>query len=237
MTYRSRLTDTVTFASGINLLAGLWLIISPWVFGYAPLPGALSNSIIVGVVIAILAASREAGAESGWSWVNAVLGAWTIASPFVFHFASNIAGTWNGIIVGIIVVALGATSGLSEEDSLGDRRREREERPAYPMYGAWPRMRMGFGGFRGRGPRGYTRSDDQIRADIADRMAEDSMLDATDVEIRVEHGEVWLQGVVANRSARRLAEHIVDSVTGVRDVHNELRLRAGAQAEGPRRVA
>src|SRR5215831_1737772 len=154
MTYRSRITDTVTFASGINLLAGLWLIITPWVFGFAPMPGAVSNSIIVGVVIAVLALSREFGAESGWSWVNAVLGAWTIASPFVFHYASNIGATWNGIIVGIIVVVLGATSGMSNEYADSDWRRERGERPPYPMYGAWPRMRMGTGGFRGRGPRG-----------------------------------------------------------------------------------
>jgi osmotically-inducible protein OsmY len=69
------------------------------------------------------------------------------------------------------------------------------------------------------------------------RTGDDAMLDASDIEVRVEHGEVWLRGVVAGRGARRLPEDIADSVTGVRDVHNELRVRDSARAEGPRRVA
>jgi osmotically-inducible protein OsmY len=48
--------------------------------------------------------------------------------------------------------------------------------------------------------------------------------DATDVEVAVLDGTVTLNGAVADRRARRRAEEICDSVTGVRDVDNGLRL-------------
>jgi hypothetical protein len=47
-------------ASGINVLLGIWLLVSPWLFGYSAvgLP-AILNSVIVGALVAILAASRQ----------------------------------------------------------------------------------------------------------------------------------------------------------------------------------
>jgi hypothetical protein len=251
MSYSERNADTAVFAGGVNLLAGLWLIVSPWVFGYEAQPGALWNSIIVGIVIVVLAAARQFGAASGWSWVNAVLGAWMIASPFVYHYTPDLAGTWNSIIVGLIVVILAATSGMSGEtvadiaDVRGDGRYGRRagsdwERDRFGT-GAWWTRGMAMpatGSYRGRGPRGYSRSDEQIRSEIADRMAEHPYLDASEIDLSVEGGDVWLRGTIADRSARRLAEDVADSVVGVHDVHNELRIRGGqGQIEAPRRVA
>jgi hypothetical protein len=245
MAYRYRVAETAAFAGGINLLAGLWLIISPWVFGYANQPGALWNSIVIGIAITILAGSRQLGAASGWSWVNSVLGAWIIASPFVFDYVLHAGGTWNSIIVGLIVVVLGATSGLSGEvpaelgeSTWGDDERGEGHwsRPSATL-GAWPRHLPATADYRGRGPRGYTRSDEQIRADVCDRMAEHPLLDAGDIDVIVDHGEVRLQGTVGDRRARRLAEDIADSVAAVRDVRNELHIRGVSRPEGPRRAA
>lgn len=38
----------------VNLILGLWLIISPWVLGFSTVAGAMWNSLIVGIVVAIL---------------------------------------------------------------------------------------------------------------------------------------------------------------------------------------
>jgi osmotically-inducible protein OsmY len=51
------------------------------------------------------------------------------------------------------------------------------------------------------------------------------MLDASDIEVSVEQGEVTLRGYVPDRQAKRLAEDIVDFVAGVKDVHNQIRIR------------
>jgi osmotically-inducible protein OsmY len=70
-------------------------------------------------------------------------------------------------------------------------------------------------------------------------MADHPDLDASDIDVMVAaDGIVTLQGTVASRRAKRLAEDLADSVTGVRDVHNELRLSGEAGVrESPRRVA
>lgn len=78
---------------------------------------------------------------------------------------------------------------------------------------------------RGRGPRGYSRSDDRIREDVNDRLTEDPFLDASDIEITVSQGEVTLNGTVDSRAAKRRAEDIVDAISGVTHSQNNLRIR------------
>ncbi|PWC36971.1 hypothetical protein TSO221_28300 [Azospirillum sp. TSO22-1] len=80
---------------------------------------------------------------------------------------------------------------------------------------------------RGRGPRGYTRSDERIREDVSDRLTDDPYVDASDIEVTVSGGEVTLAGHVDHRGARRRAEDLAESVSGVTHVQNNLRVRQG----------
>jgi len=84
----------------------------------------------------------------------------------------------------------------------------------------------------GRGPRGYQRNDARIEEDICERFTRHGQLDASDIQVMVENGEVTLTGMVESRQAKRLAEDILDSISGVKDVHNQLRVQqGGAQPE------
>lgn len=78
---------------------------------------------------------------------------------------------------------------------------------------------------RGRGPRGYTRSDERIREDVSDRLTDHPAVDASDIEVSVSHGEVTLSGQVESRHAKRLAEDVAERVSGVTHVQNNLRVR------------
>jgi osmotically-inducible protein OsmY len=85
----------------------------------------------------------------------------------------------------------------------------------------------------GRGPRGYQRSDDRIREELNDRLTAHGHIDATDIECRVVNGEVTLTGFVDSRAAKRAAEDIADDLYGVREVHNQLRIRShGSEGVG-----
>jgi hypothetical protein len=88
--------------------------------------------------------------------------------------------------------------------------------------GAW---QGGAGGHRGKGPRGYRRSDARIVEDVSDRLTEDPHVDATEIQVEARDGEVTLTGTVDSRAARRRAEDIADSVSGVTYVMNNLRVR------------
>lgn len=83
--------------------------------------------------------------------------------------------------------------------------------------------------YSGHGPEGYRRSDHRIFEDVCDRLTEHGAIDARGIRVQAENGEVTLEGTVANRQAKRLAEAIAESASGVRDVHNRLRVaeRAG----------
>ena len=77
--------------------------------------------------------------------------------------------------------------------------------------------------FRGRGPKGYRRSDERIAEVVHERLTEDPWLDAVDIEVAVKDGEVTLSGTVPDRQARRRAEELVESISGVGHVQNNLR--------------
>ena len=83
------------------------------------------------------------------------------------------------------------------------------------------------GPYKGVGPRGWRRQDERIQDDVAERLAGDLGVDASDVEVTVMEGEVILQGSVDTRAQRRRAEALAWSVDGVRDVQNRLRVHAG----------
>ena len=78
---------------------------------------------------------------------------------------------------------------------------------------------------RGRGPKGYTRSDERIREDVNDRLTDDGWLDASDIEVEVSSSEVTLTGQVGSREEKRRAEDIADAISGVKHVQNNLRVK------------
>ncbi len=81
---------------------------------------------------------------------------------------------------------------------------------------------------RGRGPADYIRSDERIREDANDRLTEDWRIDASRVSVMVEKGEVTLSGTVSRREDKRRAEDIVEDISGVKHVQNNLRVEQAA---------
>jgi len=81
------------------------------------------------------------------------------------------------------------------------------------------------GPHRGRGPRGYQRSDERIREDVCECLTEADDVDASGVEVQVTAGTVTLTGTIEDRYAKRRAEDLADAVSGVREVQNHLRLQ------------
>jgi osmotically-inducible protein OsmY len=82
-------------------------------------------------------------------------------------------------------------------------------------------------GHRGIGPKGYKRSDDRISDDAHQRLTDDAWLDASNVNVSVSGGEITLSGTVENREAKHRAERIVEDISGVNHVQNNLRIQPG----------
>lgn len=82
-----------------------------------------------------------------------------------------------------------------------------------------------------------TRSAEVLIVNICDRLSEDDRLDASDVLVSVSDGEAILEGTVVDRRAKLRAENIARSVSGVREVHNQLEVHKSALAELGTRLA
>jgi hypothetical protein len=117
----------------------------------------------------------------------------------------------------------------------GGQRGDMERHVSGPVPGERDR-REGIGGngyagdrtdgpHRGRGPKGYRRSDERILEDVSDRLTEDPHVDARAFEVRIEDGEITLDGFVGSRWEKRHAEDIAEGVSGVQHVQNNLRVR------------
>ena len=59
---------------------------------------------------------------------------------------------------------------------------------------------------------------------LVDLLSNNADLDASEVEVHVEGGEVTLSGTVDSRDARWLTEDLVNSVSGVREVYNQIKV-------------
>lgn len=104
-------TWTAHIITGLVLVTGLYLAISPWVVGFQALtPLAISN-VVTGLIVVGLAFGLAAAYERfhGLSWVIPVLGVWALVSPWVIRGGVNTTpAVANNITTGVICVLLGA---------------------------------------------------------------------------------------------------------------------------------
>ena len=85
-------------------------------------------------------------------------------------------------------------------------------------------------GHRGKGPKGFKRSDERIRDAVSEALHDDDDVDASDISVEVKDGEVILTGTVADRRTKRLAEEVVEALPGVHDVVNQIRVKRGEES-------
>ncbi len=88
--------------------------------------------------------------------------------------------------------------------------------------------------FVGYGPKGYRRSDDRIYEEVCEILMKHRQIDASNIGVRVETGVVYLSGKVDSRMSKKLAETLIDDLSGVQDVRNELMVFRGEETiKGP----
>ena len=90
----------------VNLVLGVWMIVSPWVLRYQAETTPTGNAVILGVLIAIAALIALFRVMAWEEWVNVAFGVWLLVSPWILGFSGIAAAMTNAVIVGIVVAAL-----------------------------------------------------------------------------------------------------------------------------------
>jgi hypothetical protein len=107
-------------------------LISPFVLAFRNNAGAVSNNVVLGIVIGLLALYRffSPARGVGVSWLNVLLGVWVLISPWVIGFNGLHTATTNNVIMGIIVIILAGWSALATSTSESSRDQTNTGHPA-----------------------------------------------------------------------------------------------------------
>jgi osmotically-inducible protein OsmY len=85
--------------------------------------------------------------------------------------------------------------------------------------------------FRGKGPKGYERSDERLKEIVCEKLTDDDDIDASSVNVEVRNGEVTLTGTVDDRRVKFQIEDLVERCGGVKEIHNNLRVSSQHQGQ------
>lgn len=101
---------TGDWQDSVNVLLGLWLVISPWILQFQDSRLALANAVIIGGVIAVMSLAAVVNFHNWEEWLDMVIGAWLVISPWVLGLTALTMATWNFVIIGALVIALSGWS-------------------------------------------------------------------------------------------------------------------------------
>ena len=111
--------DSSKATAGINILLGIWMFLSPWVYSAAGY-GSAWNSWIVGAIIALVAMFRLSNPVTGrgLAWINVILGVWLFMSPWIYGYTANMGRFVNSLCVGLVVVVMSIYGASAHGDRL-----------------------------------------------------------------------------------------------------------------------
>lgn len=129
---------------------------------------------------------------------------------------------------------VGAPWGVREGDELGYQRAYGEygsnargwaDRPHARHWAHRDNYTETYEDYSGIAPKGYQRPDEIILEHIADRLTWSPAVDATEISISVKDGNVVVAGTVPERSMIYIVDELVESVRGVKDFENHLKVQ------------
>lgn len=93
----------------IDVMLGIWLVISPWLLGAMPRGSAFGTLVIMGLIVAAVALwALRRPMERVPEWIMLALGVMLFLSPWALGFHGETAATLNAWIVGAVLAVTGA---------------------------------------------------------------------------------------------------------------------------------
>jgi hypothetical protein len=104
----------------INFVLGLWLIVAGLTVSRAAAP-VMTEEIVLGVIVACLAAIAARRPTAAISWLIAISGLWLLIGPAAIAYRGMAASRANDIVVGIVVLILGIANATFRESPVRTR--------------------------------------------------------------------------------------------------------------------
>ena len=91
-----------------NVVVGVWLVFTPWMFDFERPTAAMICAVIAGAALIFVASLALSRGESWEEWVNIVIGLGLIAAPLAIDLGGRAAPRWVFLGTGIVVASLAA---------------------------------------------------------------------------------------------------------------------------------
>ena len=98
----------LTAVNIINGVLGLFLVASPWLFGFSGEQAATWNAALVGVVLGAVALTGVIDLREWEGWASLALGLWATVAPWVVGFSGVVNAMWTHVGVGLATAILAA---------------------------------------------------------------------------------------------------------------------------------
>lgn len=99
---------------GGQIVIGLALALTPWLFGFTAETAAAWTAWLTGAVMALAGVAALFGHGFAAAWVNLVVGVWAVVAPWLVGFAALAAAMWSHVAAGVLV-AIAAAVALWQE--------------------------------------------------------------------------------------------------------------------------
>ncbi|MGW4485195.1 SPW repeat protein [Amycolatopsis sp. NPDC004368] len=101
-------------AAGLAVLAGLYLIIGPWLARFGGAAELAISNTVAGLAIIVLAAVRARTTRpQALTWVLPVLGVWAGVSPFLLRYGDETAPSAGGLVGNLVASAVVLLAGIA----------------------------------------------------------------------------------------------------------------------------
>lgn len=106
----------------VTLIVGIWLIISIWVLSPTLAEGASTtlatwNFVISGAAAAVLAASALFAFREWEEWLDIVVGAWLVVSPWILGFSGVPNLLWNALLCGGVIIVMSVWTAMDARNT------------------------------------------------------------------------------------------------------------------------
>jgi len=92
----------------LGVALGVWLLASPWIFGYGGHFAAGMNALVLGTMLIMLEFLNLDMHDDVEEWLDIAAGVWLVASPFVLGYAQLGAAAINAVGVGVLAIVFAA---------------------------------------------------------------------------------------------------------------------------------
>ena len=100
----------------VNVLLGVWLVLSPWALAFQGDALVTSNVVLVGLALVATALGAILVPRAWEEWTEAFIGLWLMASPWVLGFYGLRQAMFGAMITGLVVIVLAMWTLLTDKD-------------------------------------------------------------------------------------------------------------------------